>query len=53
MGRDLKHVEVSATLSNHNSEQDDIDLALWADFKQRIQEIVDDDKYAPICPMVF
>lgn len=53
MGREMTSLRITATLSSHNSEQDDITEALWEDLRARVDEITRDPKYASIGPMVF
>jgi hypothetical protein len=51
MGWSYEAFSISAHLSSHNSEQDDIHEALWADLCRRIEELINEEKYKPITPM--
>ena len=48
MGRQMESFKVTASLSSHNSEQDDIDEALWEDLCEKIKALAADPKYAGI-----
>lgn len=49
MGRDwVNIIEVHASVSRHNSEQDVTDDALVEELRERIQQIVDEPKYKEI-----
>lgn len=48
MGYDIVDYRITASVSRHNSDQDEEHDALWEEVKKRIQEIIDDPKYAPI-----
>lgn len=52
MGREGKSITVIATVSRHNSEQDDIDNYNWDDLVSRIENIVNEPRYERICAMV-
>lgn len=53
MGRTHEEFKVTASLSSHNSEQDDIDDALWRDLCEKIKALAKDPKYAGIMPMTW
>ena len=53
MGWNTVGLRVSASLSNHNSEQDKQDEALWNELRDRIGELCADPKYSAIIPTVF
>lgn len=48
MGRSLEEYRILASLSSHNSEQDEIDEQLWEEVKRRIREIIEDPRYESI-----
>lgn len=48
MGRDGVSFTIYASLSNHNSEQDVIDEALWDELCAKIQKIAAQKKYEGI-----
>lgn len=50
MGREMVGIKVYATLSSHNSEQDDLDQALWDDLTSRIKAMCGEPKYDDIRP---
>lgn len=52
MGRELKTLTVNATVSRHNSTEDDRDDALWDELCERIEALVDEARYLPIRPSV-
>jgi hypothetical protein len=53
MGREIRGLKVSVTLSSHNSDQDRIDEALWAEFCKAVEELAAQPKFASIMPMVL
>lgn len=48
MGWERKTIEISGSVSRHNSERDDRDDALWAELTGRLRMIVDDPRYEPL-----
>lgn len=48
MGRDIKRMEISATTSAHNSDQDRKDKADWEEFKERVRAIAKEHRYKDI-----
>jgi hypothetical protein len=48
MGRRTENITVTVQLSDHNSEQDEIDEALARDLAQRIKAIAEEPQYADI-----
>ena len=50
MGYDRRSMTVTVYVSRHNSEQDEIDDALFDDMVERIREIINDPKYADLGP---
>lgn len=53
MGWVQQKLEITATKSNHNSPQDDIDEALWEDMVRAIAKIVGEEKYKGISPIMW
>lgn len=53
MGRQWEEIKVAAHLSRHNSDQDEIDNALWEELQERISLIIMEHRYEPINPMVI
>lgn len=53
MGRDLVVLEVSATVSRHNSPQDEEDDQAWDDLKDKIIALTKEPKYQNIQPMTI
>lgn len=53
MGRQWEDFTVSASLSRHNSDQDEIDNALWEELQVRIRLIIMEHRYDPINPMII
>jgi hypothetical protein len=50
MGRDTRTATIHATVSRHNSGQDDIDDALWDKLLAEVRAIVNKPEYEPIRP---
>lgn len=54
MGSEIQEViKVTATVSRHNSVEDEIDDLLVADLRARIETIVSEDRYRRITAMAF
>lgn len=53
MGRELVVFEVSATLSRHNSPEDEKDDEAWDDLKDKIIALTKEPKYQNIQPMTI
>jgi len=53
MGRNQVELKVTAALSSHNSEQDEIDEALWEEIEERIKAIISESRYEDIRPMAW
>lgn len=52
MGRRQESITITAQLSSHNDEQDDIDEARWNELCGRIQALLEDERYEDISPMI-
>ncbi len=52
MGREKTSITISAKLSNHNGDQDQIDLDLWDDLMIELLGVLKNDKYNLIEPYV-
>lgn len=52
MGRRVVELTVSATLSDHNSDEDKTDQALWDLLRDHLKVAVSDPVYEPISVMV-
>lgn len=50
MGRKQQRLEIVATLSDHNSEQDAEDEALLEKLRAAVQEVIDRPEFEPIQP---
>lgn len=48
MGRDSRQATIAASVSDCNSEQDDIDEKLWEELLAEVRRIVRQPKYEPI-----
>jgi hypothetical protein len=48
MGRNMVELTVTARLSSHNSEQDDIDLRAWERFAALVRELADREEFKDI-----
>jgi hypothetical protein len=48
MGRNTVSIEVTARLSAHNSEQDDIDLQAWERFVAAVRELAEREDFRDI-----
>lgn len=48
MGRKTPKISVTARLSAHNDEQDDIDLRTWERFKREVQQLAEREEYRDI-----
>lgn len=53
MGRNQVTLTVTAALSSHNSEQDDIDQQRWERFVRQVRDIAERPEYDDINIMVF
>lgn len=53
MGRDSREAKIAASVSDHNSEQDDIDEKLWEELLEEIRAVVRQPKYEPIRPDLY
>lgn len=53
MGRDRVSLEVYATLSRHNSEEDIEDNELWEEIKSEIRALLEHPEYERINPTMF
>jgi hypothetical protein len=51
MGYEQMSLVISATVSRHNSDRDKRHDELWQEVKDRIDEIIEDPKYAEIILM--
>jgi hypothetical protein len=52
MGRDRRTATIYASVSRHNSEQDDIDDALWDELIDAVRDLISDPRYDSISPDV-
>lgn len=52
MGRRQESITITASLSSHNDEQDDIDEARWTELRGRIEDLLNESKYQDIGPMI-
>ena len=52
MGRDSVRFSVSAVLSRHNSEDDEIDNRLWEKLQEEIRDLIDHPEFERISPMI-
>lgn len=52
MGYDMARLEVVASLSRHNINQDDVDDALWEELYERVVQICQEKKFQSIRLMV-
>jgi hypothetical protein len=52
MGRQHVELKVTAAVSRHNSEKDEIDDTLWRLLELEIQKLIGQDKYKSIRPEV-
>jgi len=50
MGYDTRQFEVRAFVSRHNDERDDEHDALWDELCERIRQLANEPRYAPIEP---
>lgn len=53
MGREYIHLNVTATLSKHNSEQDWKDEDTWEEFQRRVMALCDLPEFASISPWIL
>lgn len=53
MGRDTKKLEVTGTVSRHNSDEDRRDDALWDSFVQEVNVLALEERFEPLGLMVF
>ena len=51
MGYEQVSMTITASLSNHNSERDVTDRALWTELQARVQAILGDPRFDSIMPM--
>lgn len=52
MGRNQESITITARLSAHNDERDEVDEALWSELQTRIAAILQDQRYEDITPMI-
>lgn len=50
MGYERNTLQLSATLSKHNSPRDDEHEQLWEELRAQVQQVIDDPRYAAITP---
>lgn len=48
MGWDRKEIQIRGHVSRHNSERDASDDALWTELAERVAQVVEDPKFAPL-----
>lgn len=48
MGQDSVQIRIVASLSNHNSQRDVTDHALWDELEKRLKVVVEDPLFEPI-----
>lgn len=53
MGYSTVGLQVSGSVSRHNSERDKQDDALWEELHDRIVALCSDPRYEQVSPMVF
>ena len=52
MGREYVHLNITATLSKHNSKQDDVDEEAWEELHRRVQNLLDLPEFESISPWI-
>jgi hypothetical protein len=52
MGYDSRRIEITASVSRHNSENDALHDALWEDLGTRVSAIVNEPQYEEILAMI-
>ncbi len=50
MGRETQSTTIRASVSRHNSEQDEIDDALWEEIRNRIDVLIREPRYRNMYP---
>ena len=48
MGYDSQSITVWCSLSRHNSDRDEEHDALWEEFKDQVEKLINDSKYSEI-----
>lgn len=53
MGWEIREATITARLSRHNDERNQLHDDLWDDLMKRVSEVVNDPKYADLTPSVY
>jgi len=53
MSTDAAYIEVATTIDNHGDERRPRDLTLFRELRERIKEVAQDAKFAPLKPVVY